>query len=180
MTDAAVDTRQDIDLMEAQREARIKVAKIREHLSAIDRLTADYREQIGEIDEWYSQAKAQYDHEVERLKVELRPYVAALTAGDPLDKRSVNLPAGVAGFRQAPDSVEREDDKATLAWLRDNAPELVAVKTTRTFYIDDVKGRFAVKGERFVTPDGEVIPGLRVVPGEDKFYVSTVSRPTPS
>jgi phage host-nuclease inhibitor protein Gam len=158
-----------LDPIQARHEAQYRMRKLREHLAAIDRLTADYKDQIGEIEQWFLQESGKHVREVERLKLEMRPYIDVITAADPLKRKSVELVAGRAGFREGRERVVVEDEDAAMQWLMKNRDGMDCVRQTLRVDIPTVKHHF---------PQPDVIPGIRVERGERTFFCETTGKVT--
>jgi phage host-nuclease inhibitor protein Gam len=77
-------------------------------------------------------------------------------------RRSVNLPGGTVGFRQAGPSVTIDDAAAVLEWARRHLPAAIVVR--------EHLSRSAIV--RHVRQTGELPDqGVRVEPGQDAFYI---------
>lgn len=157
-----------MDPTEAHLEASRRIKRYREAAEKRRVVEQSAAAQLAEITEWRDDALAAIDVDLERLRVELRPYVQLLTDGTPT--RSVSTPYGTAGFRDAGASrTVVEDETAALAWCAAAHPDLI--RTTQRLALDALKRRYRVRGDRYVTDEGEVIPGLRVEHGETTFTV---------
>src|SRR5665213_1036119 len=156
-----------LDPVQARHEAQYRMRKLREHLAAIDRLTADYKDQIGEIEQWFVQESGKHQREVDRLKLELRPYIVAITDADPLKRKSVELVAGRAGFREGRERVVIVEPELAMAWLRGNDQRPLRLK--EDIDIPELKRLF---------PQPDIIPGIKVERGERSFFVEPTGKAT--
>lgn len=78
------------------------------------------------------------------------------------------LPSGKLILKkQSPEFVRKDDE--LLAWLKKNSPEFVKVEESPNW--GDLKKTVTVVGDGIATADGEVIPGVKVIPKDDKFVV---------
>lgn len=159
-----------LDPTQARHEAQYRMRKLREHLAALDRLKADMDAQMDEIEVWFNQEAGKHQREVERLKLEMRPYIVAITEADPLKRKSVELVAGRAGFREGRERVVVEDEATALSWL-DSAEDGTAscIREERHVHIPNVKLYY---------PDPTRIPGIKVERGERSFFVERTGKPT--
>ena len=155
---------QALDPIQARHEAQYRMRKLREHLAALDRLKVDFDDQIGEIDQWFAQESKKHLREVERLKLEMRPYIVAITDADPLKRKSVELVAGRAGFREGRERVVIVEPELAMAWLRGNDQRPLRLK--EDIDIPELKRLF---------PQPDVIPGIKVERGERNFFVETIA-----
>lgn len=148
-------------------------------------------EQLRKAEEQYDRMKAWYDRQITTLKdirdrtrvwaeASLRPYMDMVpTTGKKI--RSYDMPGGT--LRLARQDPEYEVDDAELVpWLEKNKlDQFVAVKKEAKWgdfketLKDEKKQIRTVAAEdgtlQVVTADGEVVPGIRAVPREDKFSI---------
>lgn len=165
------------DLLQARKYCDWAMRKIREIAESRAVIETSYHDQIGEIEAWHLQETARLDGETERLRVAMRPLVAAMVDADPLGKRSVELVAGRAGFRAGRERLIVDDADELMAWLTDELADPALLRVKREPDMAAIKARMAT-GERF--------PGLHLEEGEAKFYVEAIGKspplvvPTPS
>jgi hypothetical protein len=130
------------------------------------RKIAEARTYQQRIREWAAREEARAAREAEwflgRYGGELASWVEKQTAGG--KRRSVALPAGVAGFRKQPQRVLVEDEAAVIAWAKTAHPELV-VTVPATERIAKADLALVVK------TTGEVPEGVRFSEERDEFYV---------
>lgn len=105
-------------------------------------------------DEWFMQ----------RFGPELSAWASKRISEQGGKKRSVALPAGIAGFRKEPSRLVLKDEAAAMAWAKRLHPELVVlVPETERLSKADLNALVKSTGE---VPDGGVITEER-----DAFYV---------
>ena len=106
-------------------------------------------------------ARALRDKEwfLQRFGPELESWTATQIAGG--RRKSVALPAGVAGFRMQPAKLVVRDEAAAMTWARKNAP--AAVVTTERLSKSALNEHLAKVGE---VPDGAVVE-----PAHDSFFI---------
>lgn len=156
-----------LDPVEAYHECNRRMRKIRDLLERRRVVEASARDQLGEITAWRDQELGGLDAEIERLRMEMRPVVAMLVHDEPRGKKSVNLVAGVAGFRAGRERVVVEDEEAALSFLAgQGGPSCTRI--TRSVDIPAVKRLY---------PQPDVIPGIRVEKGDDVFYTEPITKP---
>lgn len=119
------------------------------------------------LDAFAKNALAQQDGTINFMTNLLRPYVEEKVAGQ--KKQSIKLLNGTCGLKTPKPKFEVDEDKL-LAWQKENKPEMV--KVTEKANWGDLKKIVVVDGDKVVTEDGEVVPGVTVVqPEEKEFYV---------
>jgi phage host-nuclease inhibitor protein Gam len=158
----------ELDPVVAMQEAGWRMKRIRALLERRRIVEESATEQLGEITVWRDQQVGSLNSDVERLKLSMEPYVAALVASEPQHKRSVNLVAGVAGYRAGREKVIVEDEEAAQRFLIGQGTSQ-CIRTTRVVDIPALKKRW---------PQPDVIPGIRVEKGDDKFYADPIGRPS--
>ena len=147
--------------------------------------------QLTQVEDQYDRMKAWYDHQIANLKEIrdrtrvwaencLRPYFDMVpTTGKKI--RSYEMPGGT--IKLAKQDPEYEVNDAELVpWLEKNHANLVEVKKEAKWgdlknLLKDEKTKQprTVAAEdgtlQVVTADGEIVPGVKAVPREDKFSV---------
>lgn len=119
------------------------------------------------LDAFAKNALAQQDGTINFMTSLLRPYVEAKVEGQ--KKQSIKLLNGTCGLRNPKPKFE-VDEAVLLAWEKENKPEMV--KVTEKANWAELKKQVVVEGDKVVTEDGEVVPGVTVVqPEEKEFYV---------
>lgn len=93
------------------------------------------------------------------------------TKTTPTGQIKYKLPRGTLVLKHQEPEYER-DDSEIVEWLEKNAPDLVKIQKSPDW--DGMKKRFGCSGDHMVTEDAEIIPGVKVVPREDKFGVEGV------
>ncbi len=120
-------------------------------------------EQIEELELGYAQVVAPIREKREHYSPQVEPLARYLLATDPVGKRrTVTVTSGAVEFRAGRERVIVEDAEAAAAFLGD-----ACVRQTTEVVIPEVRKRFQVKGERFQTEDGEIVPGLRIEVGPE-------------
>jgi phage host-nuclease inhibitor protein Gam len=134
-----------------------KMKKANERIAKIRTVAEEYHRRV---DTWLADIIKEDVDTIDFFETELRPFVSREIASR--KAKSVKLMGGVAGYRSGTDTVEIEDEEKALQYCRRFAPELIRV----TESID--------KGDaKKLLQKGEVIEGLRLVPGIERFYVKT-------
>lgn len=124
------------------------------------------KKRIDQIRAWLESEKATNDKQIEYLSELVRPF--AETRLKDAKKRSIKLPCGTIGFRKAAPKVERDEDKL-LPWVKVNAPD--KYETMELIKWGELKKVLKFKGDKAITEDGEVVPGIMVAEQPDSFYV---------
>jgi phage host-nuclease inhibitor protein Gam len=134
-----------------------KMTKANQRIAQYQALATEYHRKI---DAWLADISKEDKDTIEFFEAELRPFVSREIASH--KAKSVKLMGGIAGYRSGTDTVEIEDEQKALQYCRAFAPELIRV--TESIDKGDAKKRLQ---------KGEVIEGLRLVPGIERFYVKT-------
>lgn len=138
------------------------VSKAMDATTEIVRLQVQAEAWHQQIGAWLAKATAEYTRSVEYMESLLRPFVTEELKGK--KSRHVTFPAGEAGFRKSPDRLDITDEAVALMWAKANCPE--AVKVTETVQKTPLKKRIESTGEM---PDG-----VKLVPGEERFYIKPI------
>ncbi|HZK82445.1 MAG TPA: host-nuclease inhibitor Gam family protein [Humisphaera sp.] len=97
-----------------------------------------------------------------RYGAELLDYARRKIAAQGGRRKSVNLPAGVVGFRHEGPKLLVDDEAAVIAWAKQHNPELV--KTIENLSKSALNQHMEETGE---VPD----VGIRIEPAGEKFYI---------
>jgi phage host-nuclease inhibitor protein Gam len=93
---------------------------------------------------------------------QLQDWAKQELAGQHDRRKSINLPAGIIGFRQTATQIRIDNQDAVMAWAREILPEAIIVKESLSKAA--INGHFAATGE---IPDA----GITVEPSREKFYI---------
>lgn len=108
------------------------------------------------------------DEKIAFFQALLLPYITDKLEGAKV--RSVKLPNGMVGFRAKAPSFDFDNDKL-LAFTKKYKPELVSTITKENVSWGELKKELTVtKDGAVVTPDGEVVEGVKATVYEDTFY----------
>lgn len=165
MTDTTVEV-PTLDPVQAHQEASRRMRKVRDVLEGRRVVEESAKAQLAEITIWRDQELERFDREVTRLREEMRPYVAALVASEPMGRKSVEMVAGRAGFRAGRERVIVDDSEAALAYIAEHSPDCIRV--TRVLDIPTLKRTPYLLAET---------PGIRIEKGEEQFYVDPIAAP---
>ena len=108
------------------------------------------------IDAWAEDAKK--THDTGYLEEMLREWTYNEIQGE--KRRSVKLFGATAGFRKSPDRVDVLDENQAIEYCTAYHPDLVREKVT--YSLD----------KKMVKDTGEIIPGVEIHPGVEKFYIT--------
>jgi phage host-nuclease inhibitor protein Gam len=136
-------------------------------LRRLERLAARYGEVQqqavewrADITEWEQRHLADLSEEATRLNMALEHWATeqrALSGGKTM---SWDFPSGRISTSKARSKNIVDDEAAAIEWCAENLPAAVKVETTLLSSVV-AKACEVVDGGRFVTPDGEVVPGVR-------------------
>jgi phage host-nuclease inhibitor protein Gam len=146
-----------------------KVAHRRKVLAEEEAL---YEAERHKLDAWIEERRERAEKDTQYLCDLLEEFHRAQLAEDPKAK-TISLPSGKLTARKAPD--KWEFDEGFLAWARTAAPELIRTKEEpdRQAAKRLLIARHASDGGAgiAVTPDGELVQGLAILPGDLAFKV---------
>jgi len=107
-------------------------------------------------------ARREEDFLLLRFGGELRDYARAAIAEQGGRRKSVALPAGTIGFRNAGAKLVIEDEEAVLRWARKTQPNLVVIQ-------ESISKSGLIQ---YFEETGEIPPGgVRVDPEKETFYI---------
>ena len=136
------------------------------------------KEAQAEIERWkeyYAGAMEKIERRqgsrIEYLKMMLRDYFATVPHHDTKTASSYDLPSGKL-IEKRPGPKFETDDEKLLPWLKENKmTDFIKVETKEKPMWGELKKTVTVNGESVVTEDGEVVPGVTVVPQEPTFEI---------
>ena len=158
MTEAIFD---ETFVIDTDAKAAWALQKIKEARADRDRWVKWYEDKIAEI-------KAQTDFNTMNLERMLAEYFATVPHRKTKTQESYALPEGKLVMKTQNPEFKR-DDKAVIAWLKDNKPEFVKVKEELDW--DGLKAVTGIFGNSVVDENGEIVPGIEVIEREPKFIV---------
>jgi len=145
--------------------------KRRQEVAEINRLEALKVAEIQHANEWADEHQGPRRAAVERLDAALIDYYRRLEDADPDLPKTYNLPSSVVRRRKQPIRAEVVDTEAVTNWALSNAPEILSTPHVQVSRIKPSEGyQFTEEGD-VVSPDGEVVPGVHVVGGDDRYSV---------
>lgn len=152
-----------------QRRADWAMERVRQLRAEIAENELRAGEQRDRIERWLERVNSTANRQAEFFEGLLMEWHAAELGRDP-KRKTIHLPAGTLKARARQNSWEIDDEAALLAFLQANAPELV--RTKHEVAKGDMKKRYSGNAAgHVITPDGEVVPGVRIEPGGVSFSV---------
>lgn len=157
-------------------EATRKLTYILRRLGELDAEVAMHQrlldEQLEEIRAGHEQTVRPVLAKRQHYEPDVEPLARFLLATDVIERRTVTVPSGAVEFRAGRQRVVKEDEEAAVAWLLGHHLQGgLCVRVKSEVDIAAVTAAFPPKGERFVTEDGEIVPGLRLVEGDEACNV---------
>lgn len=144
--------------------------KIAAHQAEIERIRRNAQAYIELIQSDALADEKPHADSVAWLEGEVRRYYESL----PDAPATYKLPNGKIERRKGRESTKVDDPDAFVSWADKHAPD--AVK--RTPLVSALKGWPQTDDGELVTPDGEVVPGVRVVVGEPTVTIKPTRRPS--
>lgn len=133
-----------------------KLAKIR-HQQEANR--AIYASELLRIKEWLESVNAGLDNNASFFEGLLSPY--ALKQREDEGRKSIVLPHGTVKTTKGQNKLE-VDQIPFIEWATNNAPDLIRIKVEVA--VDEIK-KLIKDDLTVVTPDGEVVPSVKVIEG---------------
>lgn len=134
-------------------------SKLDQAQKAIDDLTKTARLFHDRIQSWHTKTCEKYEQTISYMESLLRPFLNDKLSA--VKAKSINLPGYRVGLRTSPAKVVIEDSISALAYLEKYVPQAVVISK-------DVS-KTALKP---LLTAGELIPGINLIPGETKLYVT--------
>lgn len=142
-----------------------RLALARAAIADVDLELAAYVEQV---EAWAAKAKERPLRHVEHFQALLADYMLRRNEADP-EVKSINLPSGEITSRAAGGGWKVVDETILLAFLRGTA----AVELRPHLLKSKANEFLVVKGAVVVDVDGEIVPGVEVVPERRSVTVRT-------
>ena len=115
---------------------------------------------------WAEQEQNRADRDEARMMYlfgrQLQDWATQELAGQHGQRKSINLPAGIIGFRQTVMQLRIDNQPAVMEWARERLPEAIIIKESLSKAA--INEHFAATGE---IPDA----GITVEPAQEKFYI---------
>ena len=154
-----------IDSLDKASWALRKIAQMQEKkAAAIEQADIEFRR----VSAWRDEQVAAHDKQIAFFEFLLRPFAEQSLDGE--KKRSLKLPAGTMGFRAGQPHYDVNEPEL-LAYVKASAPEFLKIKESVDWPRFKKDMGLRVDGNRAVTKEGEIIPGIVASEGEDTFFV---------
>lgn len=132
-----------------------------------DRIKRAAEAEKTRIDVWAADADRQVARDVDFFTARLVEYRRMLEAENPGLPKTYKLPAGSICRRLGSESVVVEDPESFTGWALDSAREALRFSPDKAL----LKTWVRKDDGSVVSPDGEVVPGVSVQRGEDRYEV---------
>lgn len=148
-------------------EALWTMRKLAQAQREIDRITRQAKVEIERIEAWYRANVMGAQDVVETCDKLLSEYLKKIRKESTDNIKSLTFPDGTISSRHADPKVAVTDDKAFIAWAKENAPHFDWVRVKEEVALSELKKMVDLDAEnnRVLMTSGEVIPGLGVTPG---------------
>lgn len=138
------------------------LTKIREAQADKERWKAFYAEQYKAVEE-------SADATIQNMETMLAEYFGMVPHKQTATQEYYKLPSGKLVLKKQEPEYERNDEEV-IDWLKKN-DGLNFIKVKESLDWAGLKKTVAVVGESMATEDGEIIPGIKVIPREPIFKV---------
>lgn len=155
-----------IDTVKKAEWATKKIKFADDKLAAIDEI---FEQRMQELLEWKESASKEYLQTKARMEYLLRPYVAAAIEG--CKKKYTDLPNGARVSLKASQPTYQYEEADLLKFLQESG-NVTYIKTetkVKPMWSDFKKACELTEDGTLVTPDGEPVTCVTVIPKEDKF-----------
>lgn len=135
-----------------------------------DRIKRLAEAELARIHDWQADATRQVQRDVEFFTARLVEYRRDLEARDPSLAKTYKLPNGSLARRAGRESTRVTAEDSFVSWALDNQPDALTYKPKVSalagYHHEQIDGATVL-----VSDDGEVVPGVEVVRGEDRYEV---------
>jgi hypothetical protein len=156
-----------LDGMSSEHDAHVQFVIDNENkANRLLRKLSELRSYRARVDEWAAREKARACHDEQfllmRYGCQLQAWAAAQIAAQGGRRKSVSLPAGIAGFRHSPARLIVDDEAKVISWAKGDCPD--AVRLVEKLSRSTLNNHFQQTGE---------IPthGAHLEPECDEFYI---------
>lgn len=135
-----------------------------------DRIKLLHQAEVSRLDAWAADADRALSHDADFFTARLTEYRLELEQANPDLPKTYKLPAGSLARRAGRESTYIGDEAEFIAWATVNCPDALRV-TAKVAPLAKWE-RTTTDGEvRVVSPDGELVPGVRIIRGDDRIEV---------
>lgn len=140
------------------------VRKIKEAEAEIVSWRSYYKDALEKIEK-------RQQNRIEYLKHMLAGYFGTVKTHDTKTQSSYDLPSGKL-IRKIPGPKFDTDDAILVPWLKENGlTDFVKTEIKEKAAWGDLKKTVSINGTAVVTEDGEIVPGVTVIPQEPTFEI---------
>lgn len=162
-------------VVDNDRKATWAMRKLLDHRTEIDGIVAVAEAEIARIQQWADEQVAKHAPSIAYFEAQLTRYAASVREESGGKVKSVSTPYGKVTSRAGTDKWVI-DDEAFLDWARESYPSWIRTVEQRNVDVATLKANLSVEstdtlGLVAMTEDGEIIPGISIVPGETSFKV---------
>lgn len=144
--------------------------KIRGHEEDCQRICDGCDVEIARLTAVKEAAQEKCEQQTSNLKYMLREYMKTVKVRCTKTQESYTMAAGKLIVKHKADKVDR-DDKVLLSWMKENAPEYITEKVSYSPAWATLKDTLTVSGSEYMTKEGLIVEGVRLVPQEDEFII---------
>ena len=170
----AYDPEDELDQLEGQETPMLDDTDA-EYMLAVKRQAEEHYQKM---EAWYAfklqQEKDRRDRRVAWAEGNLKAYFDSLGPGIAKvtkTQMSYDLPHGKLILKHMEPKYDRNDE-TLVPWLKANRPEMVKIKEESDWANLKKELKISPDGTGMVTESAEIVPGITVIPQEDKFTVS--------
>lgn len=146
--------------------------KVRQARAEIDRLTAQADEERARIEDWLNDRTYGLRRQVEFFTEHLSGYYSQLHADNPDLPKTYPVLGAKLGRRKNPDRVEVTDEEAFISWAMANGRRDLLNVSPAKKALRSLDWLITEEGREFaVTEEGEKVPGVVWVVGEERYTV---------
>lgn len=164
-----------VNNLETAAEAQRRISYFNEQNMSIDNIIQKqiepFLKKIEKIKEWGEEAKKEHNEKINYYSMLLENYIREeieqQTAAGKKPKKTIKLPYGKISLKSQQPEFQK-DEKVLYEFAKQNG-YVVPVEPKLDW--STLKKSCTVLGDKLVTEDGEVVPGIVVFEREDKFYL---------
>lgn len=161
-------------IVDNDRKATWAMRKLLEHQQEVAGIISIAEAEIARIQQWADEQAAKHSTSIAYFEAQLTRYAATVREESGGKVKSISTPYGKVTSRAGTDKWVI-DDEAFLDWARETHPDWIRTVEQRAVDVPTLKTAFVAlptgDGVSAVTPDGDIVPGISIVPGETSFKV---------
>lgn len=156
--------------VDTDQKAEWVVKKIRQEHDTMQRIIDTCRSEIERYTSVIEDERERFERNSGNLIEMLNAYFSIVDKRSTKTQESYRLPSAQLIRKHKTPKVERNDD-ALIDWMKDNAPDYVMIRKSLSADWGEFKKQLTISGDEFVTSDGQIVEGVKLIPQPDEFRI---------